>query len=335
MLKSARPRRSTVVAMRWLPLLLLVPLASLPLPASAQQQVCGAVMLTCQTTVELQMVPPKEPIPPDGPFVALPVTVKYTYLATAPLTFSPTRVDLSVTDAPHWAVATLTPSTLYMPVSQLRMSQDLRTEAAQAFLLVSTTADAPAFTPGSIEVLARAHDNGGLKGSSAKNAIPVQADFFILTEARTPVSRVRLSPGEEQQLPMTLTNHGNADVQVTFTLEGAPANVRVGVPQPVVLEARQQGSAQTRSTIMWTFKATRDFEPGEAVLLVQSAYALDPKVRGPPQRVVIEVDRGEGGGLSVQSVLGIDGPAGVLGMGVLGAAVGLGGYYEWQRRKKA
>jgi hypothetical protein len=251
---------------------------------SATAQACqGGVNLVCQTTTEILITPPTAPIKPLGPFQALPITVRYTYVPTS-ISLGATPIALAVANAPPWAVITISPSTVYIPVSQTEANQNVQTKTAQAFLLVSTTADAPAFTQGNIEITASAQTNGNLQASQARNAIPVQADFFSIIEASTPSLIQKAKPQAEVLYPVTVTNFGNALTKVEFVVESLPEKWQVTPPSPITLESRQQGGQQNSKTAQVTVQTP--FQNGylnvvgAITVRLRSTYALDPKIIG-------------------------------------------------------
>jgi hypothetical protein len=248
----------------------------------------------------------------------LPITIRYTYVPTS-LTFSSTPIELEIINQPPWVQATISPSTVYIPVSQTEANQNVQTKTAQAFLLVSTTPDAPAFTQGNLEVAAYARPNGNLQSSEARNAIPLQVDYFALLGVQAP-AEVRLQPGRAESVPLTLTNFGNAATRVAFEVAEVPEGVKVTPPNAAVLESRQQGGEDNQATLTWRFEGKGGFDEGDAVLVLHPAYALDPHIQGEDVRVVVHVARASGGDLGVQGFTGAtEGSALALEMGAVSA----------------
>lgn len=265
-----------------------VVLGAAPMAGAQALPYCGADSLTCPTTTAVLITPPTTPIKPLGAFIALPISVEYTYTQTATISLTATPIDLKVTNAPSWVVTTISPSTVYMAVDQTKAAtgggSQTTKATAQAFLLVSATADAPAFTQGNIEVTATAKDNGGLTGSQGKNAIPVQADFFSILEATTPTTIQKAKPQAQVTFPITVTNFGNAQTKVSFFVDNPPDKWQVTPPSPITLLAKQQGGNQNSKTanvvIQTPFQNGYLNVVGAITIRITSAYALDPKVTG-------------------------------------------------------
>lgn len=300
-------------------------------PAAAQGPWCGAVNQVCATTTEVVVSPPAEPIPPLGPYFVLPVTVRYTYVPTS-LSMSSTPITLHIVEAPPWAVATVSPSTVYVPVDFLPSGLQPVTRTASSFLLVSVTADAPAFTQGVLEVSARAQPNGNLMGSQGRADVPIQADYYGLLGARLPSTSTELAPGQRLELPMHVTNFGNALTRVTFATGAPPEGLGITPPEALTLQSRQMGGARNDAIATWGLEAGAAFRGGDAILVVQGAYALDPERKGDRLEVVLHLAPREGGDVVTQSLLGGPGGAPPLTLGLLAASLaGAALLARWRR----
>ncbi|MCA1813164.1 MAG: hypothetical protein LC624_04325, partial [Halobacteriales archaeon] len=253
--------------------------------ASAQAGVCPTSP-TCATTLKMEITPPTQAIKPLGPVISLPIKVSYTYNPQASVALASTPIALKVTNAPSWVVTTLSPSTVYIPVSQVNDVQGTSGGKDQdnAFLLVSTTADAPAFQQGTIEVQADAPQNGQLQTATTKTQIAVQADFFSIIEATTPSSIQKAKPQAQVSYPVTVTNFGNAQTKVSFFTDNVPDKWQVTPPPPVTLLSKQQGGNQNSKTVnvvvQTPFSNGYLNVVGAITVRITSAYALDPKVVG-------------------------------------------------------
>jgi hypothetical protein len=251
--------------------------------AFAQSAACSGASQVCQTTTQVTITPPTTPIKPLGPFVALPITIVYTYVPTS-VSLAASQIQLSVTQFPPWAVATVSPSTVYAPVDFAPSGGQPVQRTLNSFLLVSATQDAPAFTQGVIEVQAASQGNGNLQQSTGSVQVPVQADFFSIIEATTPNAIQKAKPQALVSYPVTVTNFGNAQTKVEFLPEGVPEKWQVTPPSPVTLQARQQGQQQNSRTV--NLNVQTPFQNGymnvvgAITMRIRSSYALDPKVIG-------------------------------------------------------
>jgi hypothetical protein len=263
-------------------------LGSVP-SVAAQNAGCNAGLLTCATTTSIEITPVTQPVKPLGPFITVPITIKYLYTQTASVALAATPITLRVTNAPSWLVTTLSPTTVYAPVNQVAGAQGTGSNAQlevvlPANLLVSATADAPAFTQGPIAIQADAADNGALTASSATNSFSVNADFFSIIEATTPQTIQRAKPQQQVTFPITVTNFGNAQTKVEFSTESVPDKWQASPPAPVQLAARQAGGTQNAKTA--NFNLQTPFQNGylnvvgAVTIRLKSNYALDPKVIG-------------------------------------------------------
>ncbi|HEV8359054.1 MAG TPA: hypothetical protein VGR28_01220 [Candidatus Thermoplasmatota archaeon] len=316
-------------------LLLLAVLVPMMAPPAAAQGlgVVNAVVPIGATSVEVLAVPPSEPIPVDQVYVALPVQVVYRYSPTVP-TFAPTKMHLSVADAPPWLTATVTPNTLSMPIAGVGACPCYTYEStATAFLLVGATHDAPAFAQGLVRLIAEAEQNGVYMSSYADLTLPIVPAFQALTDVRAAANHVALQPGEERAAPLTITNHGNAAIRVAFEVLEAPQGVRVTPPDALIVGSRQQGDERNTAATILALRADGSLREGDVVLLARSTYALDPKLPGDAVKVTIHVARASGGGDVMTQSLGLSsGDALALQMGL--AVAGLAGTVLWARHRK-
>ncbi|HEV8360956.1 MAG TPA: hypothetical protein VGR28_10930 [Candidatus Thermoplasmatota archaeon] len=266
--------------------LLLAHFAAFAPSASAQTgQACTTGgLITCPTTTAV-VIQPAGLIKPLGPLISLPVTVDYTFTPTAPVAFAATKITLAVESTPPWAIATLAPATYYLPVGVGGGSPQQQTTVSDTgFLLVTTTADAPAFLQGVIRVTATAEQNGALLGSSDVFEIPVQADFFSIIEATTPASIQKAKPQAEVVFPITVTNLGNAQTKIQFSIDDKPERWTANPPSDMQLASRQAGGTQNSKTTPFNIQTPYQNGylnvVGAITLRLKSNYALDPKVIG-------------------------------------------------------
>lgn len=315
--------------MRLLPLLLA--LACLAPSAAAQGPWCGAVGALCMTTTSLAIAPPMEPVPPSGGFLVVPITIEYTY-SPATMTMTSTAIRLAVTQAPPWAVTTVSPSMVYAPVQLMPSCVCQQVAYLSSFLLLSATTDAPAFVQGVVEVTATASGNGNLQGSQGAAEVPVLAAYQGLVQMSAP-SAVRLRPGDGEVVPLTVTSFSNALTRVTFRVAGAPAGVQVIPPSDVTLQSRQQGGAKNSINVAFGLGARQGYEAGPVVLEAMPVYALNPEVTGTPARLVVEVGPAAGSGVQAQT-LGATGAPSPLTFGLLAAGIACTVLLERHRRRR-
>lgn len=258
--------------------------AGLAPQAGAQLAHCGTAETTCRTTTEVRVTAPSAPIKPLGPFTIVPVTVVYGYQSTATAAIASTPITLTISSQPPWAIATLSQSVVYASVTQTEASQEFRYRELPTTLQVSTTADAPAFQQGNIEITATAAANGALLGSEGKAQVPIQADYFSIIEASVPTTIQKAKPQAQVVYPITVTNFGNQLTKVEFIVESAPEKWQVTPPSPITLESRQAGGKQTAKTanlvVQTPFWNGYLNVVGAITIRLNSWYALDPKVVG-------------------------------------------------------
>lgn len=214
------------------------------------------------------------------------VSVEYSTPAPGPF-LSPTRVDLSAVSDVPWLLVAINPSTIYFAPSPAPCACSVETMYAEAVLTVAASFDAPAFTPAGITVSASAAPNGLLSASGSDAKITAEAGFFALTTAEADRGTLALVPGTRVPLKVTVANHGNAQMIVSFETESAPEGGRTQPPAPLMLESRQTGGTHTSEDVVWWFETERPFESGPATLLIHTAYRFDASLNGEDVRLQI------------------------------------------------
>lgn len=269
---SNRARNMTVAS-----LVALATMLAIAPTASAQNVVDTQLKLTLGTA--------DTAIKPLSDLAVITGDVVYTYSSNGASLIA-TTIQLKVTDAPAWASVTISPATIPAPVaSSTPGAGSTQTTPPLPFkVLVSTTADAPAFTLANIKVSATALTNGNLKQSTAEESTPIRADFFSIIDA-VPQTTIQLAtPQSQVAYPVTVTNFGNAQTKVFFEITDKPASWQVVAPTPITLDAKQAGGKQTSSTvnlmIQTPFRNGYLNEVGAATMKVTSSYALDNKIKG-------------------------------------------------------
>lgn len=247
--------------------LVLLLLALLTSGAAAQQEAMPKVVVAID--------PYASPLMPLAGVTALPlrITVDCALLTTAPPTA--TRVEIAVTATPAWLAATVSPASVFVPVSDCRGANVTLTSS----LLVGPSADAPAFMPAEVRVSA---DVRSATPAVGEGVTLLMADFFSIID----VSGPDLYDGAPQQTTtcaITVSNFGNANTKVTFDVTEAPVGWNVQPPTPMTLEAKQQGGTKTVETVGLNVQPPSDITGGAVGAFrveVRSHYAPDPAMVG-------------------------------------------------------
>lgn len=266
---------------RILAVLVLVGLTVAVSPMAAAQTPGG----TTDTTTQVRVQTPSQAIPPLSTPVPLEVSVQYCYQPQSKALLA-TPIQLSITDNPSWAIATVTPSTVYVPIQAAGTSTDgQQCETVTTDLVVQTTADAPAFQQGKIAVQAQAESNQGLAASSGQTQVPVSSAFFSLLNAKVPKSVVTARPQADLTFPVSVDNLGNAQTTVYVS----PSNpeklsLQVTKPSPTNIPSKQQGAKDNSATIpvsvQTPYKNGYLNRPDVLNLDITSNYAFDVAQKG-------------------------------------------------------
>lgn len=266
---------------------------ALAAPSLAQGPVPDAAVV--DTELVLDMAPANATVRPLGPFVTFAIQVHYRYLEAFPEPES-TPITLSVASAPPWAVATVSPTTVFVAAALPPCGCE-RDAVGEAFLLVTTTQDAPAFEPAGVVVVAEAPEHGAYKAARGERSAEVAASYFGLVEATTPAATQKIAVGQRAEFPVTVTNFGNGASRAVFGLEPAPPpGLLFVLPPPGLLGARQQGSAANTATFPVRVEATGPFETTTLNITVTAGSVQDPSAEGDATKVTVRVQPPGAGG---------------------------------------
>jgi hypothetical protein len=201
------------------------------------------------------------------------------------------NVQYSITRLPPWAQATISPATDH-PNGDLCQGGQL---TLRTFLSVSVTDQAPAFAPDSVELAASVTDSAHAVGTG-RTSFPIAASYFSILDVSSPIATIGVPPSQSGVVPILITNLGNANTKVTFTIESPANDFSVRVPVPVLLESKQSGGTQASRTVPIEIYRTERVDSTSETVTVKwsSAYALDPKVIGDSGKFSFVVTSAEG-----------------------------------------
>ena len=280
-------------------------LLSLVPTAAAQQQAQISVVLN----------PPSEPVKPLQAPISFTGTVTLIADSSAYSGIIGVPVAYTVTKQPAWANVLVSPSTDIFPVGTSTPSQNF--QSSRPITVTVTASDAaPAFQADQIEITATTTSTPGGKAVSGKGNVPITADYFSIIDVQLAEAIKVERPQSVVSFPVKISNYGNANTKVTFTIgDGTSQNLQVPVPNPVTLQSKQAGgnqiSADIPLNIQTPYKNGYMNEVGIVNYKITSAYALDPKIKGDESSVsVLVTTRG----------FYVPGPSPILFVGLVAAA---------------
>lgn len=166
---------------------------------------------------------------------SLQIDVLYHYTVVG-VALGPTQVDLEIAAAPDWLVATLSPSTLSLPVySGAPSASTTQSSIATSKLLLTLGPGAPPDARDVVSVRALAHPNGNIKGSVAEESVLVATDGTMACEPAAAVVSEAAAPEKTDKLE-------------TRTLGAAPA------APPLALAASGLVGAAAGGGVAWRLK---------------------------------------------------------------------------------
>lgn len=252
--------------------------------ASAQQN----------TVVTLTVNPPSESVKPLQGAINFGGTVSVTFDNTGQTNIVGIPVTYQVTKQPAWAQVVVSPASDVIIVAANPTSPQASTGTKTFTVSVTASDQAPAFQPDTVEITATATPGSpNAKGGSAKASVPVTAAYFSILDAQLAETIKIERPQTAVIFPLKLTNFGNANTKVSFTVQDKAENLNVPVPIPIVLQSKQAGGNQISSevplTVQTPYKNGYMNEVGVVTYKITSAYALDPKLAGDSTQVSVVV----------------------------------------------
>ncbi|MBI4393955.1 MAG: hypothetical protein HY556_09210 [Euryarchaeota archaeon] len=258
-----------------------------------------------QTNTNVIITPINEKVKPLAGSVSMPIKVCYTYTPSSTASLLPTKVTITAASEQSYFIVTPVPSTRFFAIKTANPTQQGSGAQVQDCSLdgeivvqVSATAEAPAFTPTGITVDAAAAANGAnLEPSNSNTKVTVEADFFSILDASTPISIIKATPQQEVPYPITVTNLGNAQTKVFFDVDSKPPEWQVTVPPPITLEAKSAGGTRNQKVatvvVLTPYKNGYMNIAGAITIKITSNYAFDPQKIGDRTLVsTLTIDKG-------------------------------------------
>jgi hypothetical protein len=156
-------------------------------------------------------------------------------------------VDLQVTEFSPWCIATLSVTTLLIPISWGVSNSTLA-------LNVQLTENAPAFGEGYVKILASTHKQGLIEGFEKEFTLEFTPGYLPRINVNLPEGTAKnINPTESAVFPIEISNLGNARTTVFFTIEDIPNGWTAVIDNDITLIENGQSSATL------TVKPPRDF----------------------------------------------------------------------------
>ena len=218
------------------------------------------------------------PVTPGADLASVNITVTADCALLSPDPLRPVQVDFAVKQAPPWAVTTITPDAVPIPPQSCTGTST----TVRAALLVSVTAEAPAFLGQPISVEASVRSVEATYNATAE--VILRAGFLSIVDIEAKEGSVEVSPGDEAPCVFTVTNFGNAATRVILTPSSLADGWSALAPPPFVVGSAQvSGGAApvaTQTVRVITTSAGVGSKTQTLDLALTSAYAEDASIQG-------------------------------------------------------
>lgn len=218
--------------MRAYPILLLLALLAPPLASAGH------------AALYMEAAAPAERLAPGGAPVRLPVTLVVACHGNG--TLPSATAHFRVLDKPAWADAAFEPADVEVPATACGEGAS----RVPAVLAVNVTTEAPAFRPTPLRF--EASLALGEHAHSVTQEVALEAGYHHALRAELDLEEAVGEPQSVLVFPLRIINDGNAMTRVGFEVVDKPADFMFVMPQPLVLQSRQQGGAITELTVPLT-----------------------------------------------------------------------------------
>ncbi len=192
------------------------------------------------------------------------------------LTPSPTKINLEVMSKPKWCDVQLEKENLSaeMPLTSI-FGGNVTLEVGVTIKV--TSKDAPGYKEGKIVIGAKALDNGNINSSEAKCEIKIKPGFYPDVEVNENFFRLELSPGEEKEIPIEITNNGNMEIIASIdTTEELPDLVLLDLSEAKSIDIGP-GKSKTVKLKVEIKRYDKKIDEKYSIPLELSYYAKDYK----------------------------------------------------------
>jgi len=220
-----------------------------------------------------------------------------TYTAKAVLTYDQSAqagvigVPVSFTPGakPNWASVLVSPNNAIFTLGAGGTPGAQGTSSIDLTITVTATSDAPAFQPETVTINAATNPGPPGKSISGTGQFQIQADYFSILDVQVaePVKVER--PQVPVVFPVKITNLGNANTKVTWSVHDSSPGLVVPVPPALIVQSKQAGgttnTADVTVTVQTPYHNGYLNEVGTVNYDLKSAYAIDPTVKGDSAQV--------------------------------------------------
>lgn len=204
-------------------------------------------------------------------------------------------VSLEKLSAPAWSTVVFSPPQILLTFAP-QAGQTTASSTANFKVLVSASADAPAFQESEIKIQAKTNGNQALPAKTQTATASIRAAYFSILDVSLPETIKVERPQTPTSFPITITNFGNGPTKVNFELVTQTAEgdkMQIVPPQAITLESRQTGgSAITKDAILQVqtpYKNGYLNEPRSVTVKLTSHYATDSTLPGASDQVTVLV----------------------------------------------
>ena len=206
--------------------------------------------------------------------------IRINYVSTGCSNLGVIEVKLSIAKQPSWAQVSLQPASIQFKPKDASGCGTTQISDEQPFkAFVFATADAPAFQSEALDFKADLVNFNGNKGTSTTGGTFIKAGFYSILEARVdnPIQIAR--PQETVQIPIIITNFGNAPTKINFKVESTnPEKLVPSQITPVTIESRVSGKSNQQTVVLNAITPYHNGylnEVGSINVALEGVYAQD------------------------------------------------------------
>lgn len=226
------------------------------------------------------------------------------------VTTGPTRVTLTTPEVPPWATFVMDPDTFDIAYNPAEEDDPTRApqKRVESVGVLSVFPSAPAFRRGNLTIVAESQPNGNIQGSRGQTQVFVIPGFNGTLDIDAP-DAVTVRGGLARDVEFSVTNLGNAEALVTFTLPSKPELALTTIPDPVMIAPNETVTRAIGLRASWV-------EGGSGLLTIEATPSLEGR-----RDVEVEPTRHEVLVTSIAAIPGASASLLALAVGALAVAL--------------
>jgi len=194
-------------------------------------------------------------------------------------------IELSIDKQSDWCQASIANPNIKIPIKQID------TPWTDSFVTVTVTEEAPAYSQGVVTINAKCKQVKGMlftgisAGETIKN-IAFEIGYFSALDIEMEKNRMEITPFEQTNIPIKITNLGNGPTEVHIDVKSIPNDWKVEWPRSFMLDSSIDGNDYEQE-INIIVRPTNSFSHQSLRVLITGSYMGNPDLVIDPEIINI------------------------------------------------